>query len=485
MTTTHPKALGWLSVCYSFFMASFVVIVASLVLYQKNALQLSNDHAYGVFAAAVALLWILPVGGGYLSNKLGYANAAKVGLLVCFAGMVCFCFYSATFLYIGLGLYVVGNAFATPAIWCMVDHCYSKTSELREAGFTLFYLIFNIGAVVGIFLGGYLAKNFGFAFEFGLSAFFLLVSFVFFLIGEKKVTPHKGRTILPQLKWAKREIYASLVIISILSTPVTIFLFYHLTLCNILMVLLLGWVTGFLVRIGIKQKEKILRNKIFAFIILSLISVAFWTLYSLEPSFLSVFIQNNVNTNIFGINIPPSSFFAFDGVFVILFGLILSHIWYKLSKRGKNPSLSLKFAGSLIVIGIGFCFVAIMITQMGLIKMPAIYIIVAYAIFAIGELLVSPLGISMVGSLAPEGREGVMMGFWQLCSGIGGLVAGAIAAAPKLPEHTVKLAKSYPVYLQVFFTVGIMAICIGFAVILFAKKLKSLLSEHTFKTPQI
>ncbi len=481
----QPVALGWLSTCYALFMVAFGGILASLVLYQTNTLHLATDTAYGVFSAAMALFWILPLGGGYLAGKLGYANAARVGLLFSALGMATFCINSVDATFLGLALFVVGNALATPAIWCMVDHCYSKDSLLREAGFTLFYLWFNLGGVIGIFAGGYLATVWGFSAEFGLDAGCLVLALVCLSIGRHKIAPHKGRSIAPQVNWNHLKIMMALIVAALIATPVTVLLFKNITVNNVLMVVLLCGMVFFLLRQAVQQKRKVARSKLIAFVCLTLIAIVFWTLYSLEPSLLSVFVDTNVDTHFLGLNIPASSYFAFDGVFVILVGLVLSRVWVYLSLKGKNPHLSVKFALSLIIIGAGFAFLAMMIKVNGNHLLPGYIVVIAYAIFSTGELLVSPLGISMVGSLAPEGQEGVMMGFWQLAVGIGGVAAGYIAMAPKLPQTAVPLAQSNPIYVSTFLWVGLSSVVLGLLVMCFVKKLNDLMKEHEVVIPQI
>lgn len=481
----QPKALKWLSLCYGLFMVAFGGILASLVLYQTNQLHVATDTAYGVFSAAMALFWILPLGGGYLAGKLGYANAARVGLVFAALGMAAFCVESADASILGLALFVVGNALATPAIWCMVDHCYAKDSVLREAGFTLFYLWFNLGAVLGIFVGGYLATLWGFSAEFGLDAGCLILALICLSVGRHKIAPHKGRSIAPQVRWNHLKIMMALTIAALVATPVTVLLFKNITVNNVLMVALLCGMVAVLLRSAFKQKRKVARSKLIAFVLLSLTAIVFWTLYSLEPSFLSVFVDTNVDTHFLGFNIPASSYLAFDSVFVILVGLVLSRLWVYLSMKDKNPHLSIKFALSLMIIGAGFAFLAVMIKVNGNHLIPGHDVVIAYAIFATGELLVSPLGISMVGSLAPEGQEGVMMGFWQLCVGIGGVVAGYIAMAPKLPEAPMPLAQSNPIYSSVFLWVGLSSVVLGFLVLCFVKQLIHLMKEHEYVIPQV
>ncbi len=482
----QPKTLWLLTWCYSLFMAAFGGILASLVLYQTKELHMTTSTAYGVFAAAMALLWILPLGGGFAASKLGYKQATNLGLIVCGIGMACFCFSSTNLMYVGLALFVVGNALFTPAVWCMIDFCYHKESNLREAGFTLFYLYFNLGAVLGIFIGGWLADTYSFAVEFALDSICIFIAFILLLSLQKRIVPYPGRSIEAQIQLGKVANPAVLLLLTVVFTVITLFLFQYLTVNNVLMFLLMAIMCVVLWRIAHKQATPLAKNKLIAFIFMAIIAIAFWTLYSLEPSFLSVFIQNNVDTRFLGINIPASSFFAFDGVFVILVGLVLSRVWLYLSKKNKNPSLSIKFAGSLVIIGLGFAFIAVMIIFNGNHHLlPAYVIVIAYAIFSTGELMVSPLGISMVGSLAPAGQEGLMMGFWQLSTGIGGVVSGYIATWPNLPDVASPLMQSNPIYIKTFFFVGLGSVLLGIIVLLFSAKLNKLMKEAPYKVPQI
>lgn len=485
-THRHPKALIFLTLCYSLFMTAFGGILASLTLYQTQYLHANTATAYGVFSAAMALLWILPLGGGYLSAKFGYFNAARWGLIFSALGMLSFCFSSEAWSYLGLALFVTGNGFATPSIWCMVDFCYSKKSPLREAAFTLFYLFFNLGAVISIFGGAVIAKHVGYAVEFGIDTFLLLVAFFILHFNRHHIIPAEKRSIAPQIKKSNFFLNGVLCFTLLVTTPIVLLLFKDVTVNNVLMFLLLGGTTALLFYLAFRQPTQLARNRLIAFNCLGLICIAFWTLYSLEPSFLSVFIQNNVDTRFLAMNIPASSYFAFDGVFVILFGLILSRVWFFLDLKGKNPSLAFKFSLSLIIIGLGFGFLALMTYAHGNATPLSSYIVViAYAIFALAELLVSPLGISMVGSLAPDGLEGVMMGFWQLSSGIGGVIAGFIATAANLPDKPLPLAHTNPLYIEVFFYVGISTVAIGLLTLCFAKKLKRLMTEHHPAVPQL
>jgi POT family proton-dependent oligopeptide transporter len=333
-----------------------------------------------------------------------------------------------------------------------------------------------MGAVIGIFLGGWLASAYSFKVEFVFDSICLLMALLLILLCHKTIEFSPGRSIAAQVSWGRAKILSCLWGSVLIAVPVSIVLFKNTTLNNILMILLLVCMVVILLKKAYQQPTAMARNKLIAFVLLALISVMFWTLYNLEPSFISIFVANNVDTQFLGLNIPASSFFAFDGVFVILIGLILSRLWFYLNVKQMSPSLSIKFALSLIIIGIGFAYLALMTHVNGNNQpLPARYIIIAYAIFSTGELFVGPLGISMVGSLGPEGYEGVMMGFWQLCLGIGGVVAGYIAMAPNLPDKPMPLAQTNPLYIKVFLMVGLSSACVGLIVLLFSGNLSRLM----------
>ena len=158
----HPTTLWWFALIFSLFMFSFGSLLASLVLHLHQNLKLPLQQAYSVFGAFASMMWTLPLVGGYLSSKFGYKPATGVGFCVIFIGLVFLACHGVLANQIGLAMYVVGNALFTPALWCLVDYSYAKHDVKRESGFTYFYLSFNLGAVIGILLGGYVASKINF-----------------------------------------------------------------------------------------------------------------------------------------------------------------------------------------------------------------------------------------------------------------------------------------------------------------------------------
>ncbi len=481
----HPKALWILTGSYALFMAGAGCLLASTVLYASTVLKLPTQTAYGVFSAMLALFFIAPLLGGYIASQWGYKLATILGLALAAVGLGCLSVPSLPMFYAGLAFFAVGNSFATPGVMCMIDLCYAKDDFRRESGFTIFYLIFNIGAVLGIFVGGAVAVHEGFFREFQMASSCLVLAFLWLVLRHKDIVAHEGRSLDKQVSWSFQRCLISLICLSILMLPVSLFLFQHLMFNDLLMIVLLISVVVFLICKALRAQNP-QRKRLLAFVFLALISTVFWTLYALEPSFLSVFVANNVDTHVWGVTLPAEAFFAFDGVFVILFGVVLSRIWFYLSTRHHNPSLVTKFSAALVIIGIGFTVLALLVYGHGnATPFPAWGVIVAYAIFASGELLVGPLGISMVGSLSPDGMEGFLMGFWQVCMGFGSVIAGWIAMAPNLPNSPLPLAVSNPLYIKVFWMVGAFAILAGLLTFIVSRAVMRVMVEQEPQLPQL
>lgn len=463
----HPGTLWWLSLIYSLFMWTFGSLLAGLTLYLINVFHVPQTQAYSLFAAFSALFWILPLIGGYLSSQFGLRQASAVGLLFCAIGSGLMLVHgSLDMMLFGLAGFLIGNAFFTPALWCLVDYMYKKDDLRRESGFTLFYLFFNLGAVFGIFASGFLQLHYGYDAEFGVNTLFLLLAFVVFIWKAPSMVFEKSRSLKPGLFWKNTNLIIGLIVISLIGAPLVSLLLEHVELNNILLDAFSAFAALSIIWLALRQKELLAKMKLFGFLILCLFSIAFWALYALEPSLVSVYVDQNVNKDLLGIlNLPATSWFAFEGAFVVILGLLLSRVWTTLARKEIDISLPVKFGIALLLIGGGYLYLHFMMSAVGFDKMmPGIIVVFAYAFFAAGELFIGPLGISMVGRLSPHGSEGYLMGVWQLFSGFSSVVGGIIATFAVVPVHAA-LEKSNPVFSHLFLNVSIAAILI--ALILF------------------
>jgi proton-dependent oligopeptide transporter, POT family len=471
-THKHPASLWVLSLIFALFMWTFGGLIASLVIFLKQDLHIPTEHAYGLFGAYASLMWTLPLIGGFLAGKIGHKPATGVGLLFVLIGMLLLMVHNLFFTYLGLAAYVTGNAFFTPGLWCLIDFCYEKNDKRREAGFTLFYMCFNVGAILGIFIGGYLSSHVGFGAAFGLNAVLLIFSFVLYVFSIrhlqfdtsrlKELEPHRrGKLKLTKFTLA-----------CIIGTPLVTLLYWYPSVNRYLLYVLciVSFIAVF--KIAMKQIKPTARFKVLGFLSLSIIAIVFWSLYGLEPSLLSVYIEHNVVKQFLGMRIPTESFFGFEGVFIVLIGFFFSRLWVYLGNRNKDPSMAFKFALSMVLIGLGFVYLYAGVYWAGLgHQLPAAWIIFAYAFFAAGELLIGPLGISMVGRLSPHGQEGFFMGVWQLVLGLGSVIAGELAKLTVTPKAS-SLSTTNPIFAHLFLSVGVVSIIAGCIAVLLALKIR-------------
>lgn len=466
----HPNALWWLSLVYSSFMWSFGTLMAGLTLYLINIFHVSQGMSYAIFAAFSALFWTLPLIGGYLSSQFGLRQSSAIGLFFCVigSGMMLIPGSMDTMLF-GLAAFLVGNAFFTPSLWCLVDYMYKKTDKRRESGFTLFYLYFNVGAVFGIFAGGFIQAHYGYGLEFIINTFFLLMAFVVFVWKVPHFEFDASRSLRPALMWNQKFLLLGLFVICVVATPLVSLLLEHVNLNNILLDLLSAFAALSILWMAYRQKTVVAKVRLIGFLILCFFSIAFWALYALEPSLVSVYLDSNVNKSILNLfTLPSTSWFAFEGAFVVLIGLLLSRVWSRLASRGIDISLPVKFGIALVLIGGGYLYLYLAIGVNGYSQiMPGVVLIFAYAFFAAGELFIGPLGISMVGKLSPHGSEGYLMGVWQLFMGFASIVGGFLAQYATVPAHA-SFAESNPIFAHMFLMVSLTAILIG--IVLFAAK---------------
>jgi POT family proton-dependent oligopeptide transporter len=471
----QPVSLWSLSLSYSLFMVIFCNLLASITLYLMQDLHLSQTQSYQMFGAYASMLFTLPLLGGYLCGRYGYRSATLIGLAFCVIGTACLIAQIPTLTYLGLSAFLAGNAFFTPGCWCLVDHIYGKDDRRREVGFTLFYLLFNVGGVLGILIGGYISETFSPVYTFIGATILLVLNLMFTGMTLSSLKFGEGRFVKAAVDQPRLKLTLKLFACGVLMIAMAILLFNYAAVNNVLTVIAAVLAALSLLWIAKRQPKGQARSQVIAFTVLTVFAGLFWTMYNLEPSLISVFVSTNVYQDFFGIHIPAESFFAFEGFFIVVNGLILSRYWTYLSKKDKFIPLPTKFGIALVLIGCGYLFLKLLLwITGGLVPLKGITMIWAYCFFAAGELFLGPLGISMVGKLSPPGQEGYFMGVWTLFTGLGGVLGGWVAILVIIPDH-MSFSESSHVYGHWFMLVGIIGVILGFIMMAFSPWLKKLI----------
>jgi POT family proton-dependent oligopeptide transporter len=182
----------------------------------------------------------------------------------------------------------------------------------------------------------------------------------------------------------------------------------------------------------------------------------------LEPSLLTIFIADSVDRHMLGSIIPAPSYYALDPLFIIIFGLIFSRIWHRLGQSKKDISITSKFSLAIVLMGVAYLVFCIGIINANHTThlVHSFWIILAYVFLTIGELLIVPIGLSMVGILFPKGKEGLGMGVWQLFTGFAAVISGYLANLTATPlSHNPASANA--AFFSTFFKIGLSAVAAG------------------------
>lgn len=469
-TQSHPNALWWLSLVYGLYAISYGVLFANLLLYSDHAatINFTENHAFQFFAAFGTLTFVLPLIGGYVCDKHGFLTVAKSGLLLTILGFLCLTFSESKLLFfIGVGFCLTGNAFVMPAIWSMIGLIYPKKDGAQEAGATIFYLLFNLGFLIAFAGSGSIAEKFGYESMFcifGLGALFALL-----------VLQLKGNTIknLPVMQSNKIHFVGIIILLFLLTN----FLLNFLILNNIIMWLLV--ISAFSYLIILSRNPNYINNKksIYAFVFLCLLGIVGITIYNSEFGLLPEFAHYAVNLSIGTHQLPAQIITSLDPFFCIILGTVLSYFWMILATRNKNPELATKFSLGIVLPALGYLLLAIAVWLALNHKLELIWLLPVFILFVIGELLVIPIGIAMAVRLAPPGKEGLFMGFWNLMQGFSALITGYIAYFTVV-DPSQNQSQINTQYIHVFLYTGIIIFIFGLGAFLIRNKINKLLKEQ-------
>lgn len=465
----HPKVLFFLFMVELWERFSYYGMRAILVLYLTaetltGGFGIDKKEAYGVYAAYGALVYLTPLLGGFLADKiLGFRQSIIWGAALMAAGQFTLAASTGSnlILYAGLALLVIGNGFFKPNISSLIGRFYAPGDPRRDGAFTIFYMGINIGAFLTPLTCGTIGEIEGWSYGFlcagigmvaGLSIF-LYTSWRGYLENYADPPAERIHTIkgIPATPLIYLGTIALLPILGLLihHNDLMDYLLGTVGLAAILYILILSFVF-----------EKVDRERIWVIIVLLFFTTVFWTFFELAGSAINIFTDNNVNKTILGVTFTTSNFQAVNPIFIMLFAPVFSVMWVQLARSGWEPAAPIKFAIGLLLLGAGFLVLNVGKGAAVAGIMPAIFLILMYLLHTLGELAISPVGLSLVTKLAPAKVVGFMMGFWFLSSAIAHQ-AGKWIARETATDDTATAEQTLNLALEVFQKVGVFAIGSG------------------------
>ncbi len=388
-------------------------------------------------------------------------------------------------LFVSLGLIIIGNGYFKPNISTIVGTLYPEGDPRRDAGFTIFYMGINLGSIISQFLAPLIVVWTGeYKWGFALAGFGMLLAWARFQFAGKLIADFGN----PPADAKNRDL--PILVLSLLAIPVVWFLLNNAmetaqiveeaqatgVVAYFMAQPLLGKVMAIVylaAMIGIpvwavfscKAQE---RDRMIVAVILTFFSVVFWTLFEQAGSSMTLFADRNTDRNIGPYLMPAGQVQIFNPLFIVLFAPIFSVMWVWLGRRGREPSVPLKFAIGLFLVGLGF-LALVFGSQFhdANFLVPLYWLAFAYFLHSMGELCLSPVGLSMITKLSVPKLVGMMMGVWFLSSAmaqyVGGIVA-QFASTETVGGEVLNAEVSLETYLGVFQTIGIWGI--GFGVVL-------------------
>jgi len=387
-------------------------------------------------------------------------------------------------LFMSLGLVIVGNGYFKPNISTIVGTLYPEGDPRRDAGFTIFYMGINAGSLLSQGLAPLIAVTFGYQWGFALAGFGMLLAWLRFQLAGSALAGFGE----PPAGGKNRD--AVIVVLSLLAVPLMWFFLNNAMetasiarevaatgiVAYILEQPLLGQVMFFvylIAMIGIPlwavfSLKAVERDRMIVAVVLTFFSVVFWTLFEQAGSSLTLFADRNTDLNILGVyTMPAGQVQIFNPLFIVIFAPIFSVMWTWLGKRGLEPSVPLKFAIGLVLVGVGF-LVLVFGAQFhdDRYLVPLFWLALAYFIHSIAELCLSPVGLSMITKLSVTKLVGMMMGVWFLSSAmaqyVGGIVA-QLASTETVGGEVLNPQVSLETYLGVFQQIGLWGVGLGVA----------------------
>lgn len=433
----HPSPLWMLFMSEFWERFAFYGIRWALVLY--IVAQFHGGAASGqadanlTYGSYLALVYAAAIFGGFIADKIiGYQRSILVGAVFMAAGLFMISLPDPRIFKMGLATIVVGNGMFKPIISTIVGRLYSAADERRDSGFTIFYMGINAGAFLAPLLTGWLAQTvFGtdaapaYKYVFMSAGVGMLVSLVWFYFGRTQL---KGIGLpAPGHEGMGRVVAVMAGAVVAIPVVYTLLAVGGKNLQGILTIMFVILAVMLMIE-GIRE-GKVARDKTIAMLLIFVFNIMFWMFFEQAGSSFTFLADNIVNRQLGSFLWPTAWFQTVNSIAIIALAPVMAWVWVALGKT--NPSIPRKFGLGLLFNG--FAFLLLMFALSSLVgadgKIPFWTLTAVYVIQSVGELCLSPIGLSMVTKLAPTRLVGLGMGGWFLSTGIGNNLSGLFASA--------------------------------------------------------
>lgn len=474
----HPRGLSTLFFTEMWERFSYYGMRAILILYltaqlQNGGLAMDKGTAgaiYGIFTASV---YLLSLPGGWVADRIiGQRRAVLYGGIIIAAGNALLAAPLMWTFYLGLGMICVGTGLLKTNASTMVGALYAKGDNRRDAGFSIYYMGINLGAFLSPLAVGYVGQTISWRLAFLLVTAGMTLGLIQYVLTQRHLGTAGLQTATPpgkqektQLLWGLAGVVGLPLLLGFLQTS-GITTFSVDAIADGFTVLMAICFVGIFVALFAATSPGQERRNIAVILCLSVASAVFWSLFEQAGSTLNLFADEKTRNEVFGMAYPSSWFQSVNSVWLILLAPLFSLLWLKLGPR--EPSVPAKFALALLFVGLGFLIlVPPAATADGGTLVSPMWLVVTYLLHTIGELCLSPVGLSAMTKLAPARLGGVIMGVFFLSISTGNYVGGRLAGL----YESMKLQ-------DLFLYVALVSIAVGIVLAAAVKPLRGLMGEE-------
>jgi POT family proton-dependent oligopeptide transporter len=455
----HPRGLATLFFTEMWERFSYYGMRALLILYMVDkvahgGLGFGDAKAGSVYGLYVSMVYLLCLGGGWIADRVtGQRRAVLIGGLLIAGGQFCLVMPSEISFYAGLVLLMMGTGMLKGNVSTIVGQLYPKSDIRRDSGFSLFYMGINTGALISPLICGWVGEKISWRLGFGVAGFGMLAGVIQYVLGYKHLGSaglHPASTGNAELDRRQRNnallavggIVGAVALLAVLSATGVV----PISATQVgdalgwielgIAIVVFSWLLG---GAGWSPEE---RKRSAAVLVLFVASALFWASFEQAGSTLNLFAERNTDRILhFGkafYVVPATWFQTVEAVFVVALSPVFAWIWLALGRRRKEPPSPAKFAIGLLFAGLAFLILVPPASRVAFGEQAAMWwLIGTYFLQTLGELCLSPIGLSATSKLAPDRAAGFMMGIWFLSIAMGNWLAGkAVAISVNLSMPT-------------------------------------------------
>ena len=443
---------------------TFAVFFSSLELYMTHRSLVTEANAATLMGVFLALNYSFSLAGGYIGGRLmSYRFLFLLGMIFQISSCALLLMPRLVdhHVFSILAVFIVGCGVSTPCVSMLLTQYFKNDDIQREKVFMWNYAYVNIGFTLGFLLSAIYQQSANFHEMFFCSFVANILALIVFVLGW----PSFRDVSTPLCTWYKhsgsRVLYAIRAFFALVALAlcwlISDFLMTEANKVQLLLIALASVTCLYFLITAISNRGNAEGHKIFAFIILAISNVIFWSIYQLMPTGMVFFIAHDVNRHLGAYIVSPQYFNLINSVVVVVGGLFLP-ILFKRLRQKRTYDVPLQFASALFFMGLGLLvlLIAIKLNQ-NLLGVSMIWVALSYMIQSLAEVLIAPIGRSMIGQLASERFAGIMMGTWMMLSGLSAVIAGKISNMTTI-SRSVSIASSTSHFCMMFLVLGLIAI---------------------------